>query len=77
VQLHAEGVIAGTRQADKWIAYVGKYLTKTVDQCHALDTDRQRDHVERCGTRCASNPAHRRARTGCATPCNPKTPDRD
>jgi replication initiator protein RepSA len=46
-QLHAEGVIAGTPQADKWIGYVGKYLTKTVDQCHTPDTDRQRDHVER------------------------------
>jgi hypothetical protein len=46
-QLHAEGVIAGTAQADKWIGYVGKYLTKTVDQCHTPDTDRQRGHVDR------------------------------
>jgi hypothetical protein len=47
VQLHAEGVIAGTAQADKWIGYVGKYLTKSVDECHAPETDRQHDHVER------------------------------
>jgi hypothetical protein len=46
-QLHAEGVIAGTAQADKWIGYVGKYLTKTVDQCHTPATERQRDHTER------------------------------
>jgi hypothetical protein len=47
VQLHAEGVLAGTPQTDKWIGYVGKYLTKTVDQCHTPDTEAQRDHVER------------------------------
>jgi hypothetical protein len=46
-QLHTEGVIAGTAQADKWIGYVGKYLTKTVDQCHAPHTERQREHVDR------------------------------
>jgi hypothetical protein len=46
-QLHAEGVLAGTAQADTWIGYVGKYLTKTVDQCHAPDTEAQRDHMER------------------------------
>jgi hypothetical protein len=46
-QLHAEGVLAGMPQADKWIGYVGKYLTKTVDQCHTPDTDRQREHVDR------------------------------
>jgi replication initiator protein RepSA len=47
VQLHAEGVLAGTAQADRWIGYVGKYLTKTVDQCHNPETDRQHDHVDR------------------------------
>jgi hypothetical protein len=46
-QLHAEGVLAGTPQADKWIGYMGKYLTKSVDECHAPETDRQRAHVDR------------------------------
>jgi hypothetical protein len=46
-QLHAEGVLAGTREADKWIGYVSKYLTKSVDECHAPETDLQRAHVER------------------------------
>lgn len=46
-QLHADGVLAGTEQADVWIGYVGKYLTKSVHDCHAPDTDRQRAHVDR------------------------------
>lgn len=46
-QVHAEGVLAGTPRADKWIGYVGKYLTKSVDECHTPETDRQCAHVER------------------------------
>jgi hypothetical protein len=46
-QLHAEGVLAGTAQADKWIGYVGKYLTKSAHECHAPDTDRQKAHLDR------------------------------
>jgi hypothetical protein len=46
-QLHAEGMLAGTKHADDWIRYLAKYLTKSVAECHSPDTDRQRDHVER------------------------------
>jgi hypothetical protein len=46
-QLHAEGVLAGTAQADKWIGYVGKYLTKSVHECHTPETDRQQAHLDR------------------------------
>jgi hypothetical protein len=62
-QLHAEGVLGGTPQADKLIGYLTKYLTKNVDACHAADTDRQRAHLERlwhelrytpCSPRCAN-----------------------
>jgi hypothetical protein len=62
-QLHAEGVLGGTPQADKLIGYLTKYLTKSVDACHAVETDRQRGHLERfwhelrhapCSPRCAN-----------------------
>ena len=46
-QLHAEGMLAGGKQADDWIRYLAKYLTKAVTECHTAETDRQRDHVER------------------------------
>ncbi len=62
-QLHAEGVLAGTPQADRLIGYLTKYLTKSVDACHQATTDRQTAHLERlwhelrftpCSPRCAN-----------------------
>ncbi|WP_260725086.1 replication initiator [Dactylosporangium roseum] len=62
-QVHAEGVLGGTPKADKLIGYLTKYLTKSVDTCHAIETDRQRAHLERfwhelrympCSPRCAN-----------------------
>lgn len=62
-QVHAEGVLGGTAKADKLIGYLTKYLTKSVDTCHAITTDRQRTHLERfwhelrytpCSPRCAN-----------------------
>ncbi|UWP87672.1 replication initiation protein [Dactylosporangium fulvum] len=62
-QVHAEGVLGGTRQADKLIGYLTKYLTKSVDACHEMTTDRQTAHLERfwaelrytpCSPRCAN-----------------------
>ncbi|MEV8517579.1 replication initiator [Dactylosporangium sp. NPDC051484] len=62
-QLHAEGVLGGTPQADKLIGYLTKYLTKSVDTCHQLTTDRQTAHFEHfwaelrytpCSPRCAN-----------------------
>jgi len=41
------GVLGSTPQADKLIGYLTKYLTKNVDACHAVETDRQRAHLER------------------------------
>ena len=46
-QVHAEGVLAGSRDADRCIGYLAKYLTKAVDQCHEAATPAQRAHVER------------------------------
>ena len=46
-QVHAEGVIAGSRDADRCIGYLTKYLTKAIDQCHEPETAAQQAHVDR------------------------------
>jgi hypothetical protein len=62
-QVHAEGVLGGTPQADKLIGYLTKYLTKSVDACHEMTTARQTAHLGRlwaelrytpCSPRCAN-----------------------
>lgn len=62
-QVHAEGVLAGSAQADKLIGYLTKYLTKSVDTCHAIDTDAQRAHLERLWHELRY------------TPCSPRCPN--
>lgn len=46
-QLHAEGVIAGSPDANRCIGYLTKYLTKSIDQCHEPETAAQQAHVDR------------------------------
>ena len=46
-QFDAQGVLAGTKDANRAIGYLAKYLTKSVDQCHEAATDDQREHVSR------------------------------
>jgi len=43
----AQGVIAGSRDANRCIRYLTKYLTKHVADCHQAETDAQRAHMER------------------------------
>jgi hypothetical protein len=43
----AQGVLAGSRDANRCIGYLTKYLTKQVAECHTPDTDAQRDHADR------------------------------
>jgi hypothetical protein len=62
-QLHAQGVLGGTPQADKLIGYLTKYLTKSVDACHASESDRQRAHLERLWLELRY------------TPCSPRCPN--
>ncbi len=38
----AQGVLAGSKDANRCIRYLTKYLTKHVADCHAPDTDPQR-----------------------------------
>ena len=62
-KFHAEGVLAGSKDAARCIRYLTKYLTKHVADCLQADTDRQRAHMDRlaealrfepCSPRCAN-----------------------
>jgi len=62
-KFHAEGVLAGSRDAARCIGYLTNYLTKHVADCHHPDTDAQRAHAGRlaaalrfepCSPRCAN-----------------------
>src|ERR1700761_1623493 len=43
----AQGVLAGSRDANRCIGYVTKYLTKHVSDCHQATTDAQARHADR------------------------------
>jgi hypothetical protein len=60
-QVDVQGVLAGTKDADQCIRYLGKYLTKSVGECHVPANESQRRHVDRfadalryepCSSRC-------------------------
>lgn len=62
-QIDAKGVLAGTKDADRCVGYITKYLTKQAADCHDVTTGRQRTHLERlwqelrhtpCSERCAN-----------------------
>jgi hypothetical protein len=43
----AQGVLAGSKDADRCIGYLTKYLTKRVAECHVPETDAQQAHADR------------------------------
>jgi hypothetical protein len=43
----AQGVLAGSKDANRCIGYVTKYLTKSVSDCHYAETDDQARHADR------------------------------
>ena len=43
----AQGVLAGSKDAEKCIGYLTKYLTKQVGDCQTPETDAQRAHAGR------------------------------
>ena len=43
----AQGVIAGSRDANRCIGYLTKYLTKHLADCHQAQTPAQQEHAER------------------------------
>jgi hypothetical protein len=62
-QVKAKGVTAGTKDADRTIGYITKYITKNAADCHPETTDPQRRHADRlwhqlritpCSERCAN-----------------------
>lgn len=62
-QVHAQGVIAGTADAERCVGYITKYLTKHAAACHQVTSAAQRAHLERlhaqlrvtpCSPRCAN-----------------------
>jgi hypothetical protein len=59
-QIHAQGVTAGSAEADRCVGYITKYLTKHAAACHQTTTDAQREHLERL---------HAQLRV---TPCSPR-----
>jgi hypothetical protein len=46
-EFHAEGVLAGSKDANRCIGYLTKYLTKNVADCHQPETDAQQMHADR------------------------------
>jgi hypothetical protein len=62
-QIHAQGVTAGSADAERCVGYITKYLTKHAAACHQTTTDAQQAHQERlwaqlrvtpCSPRCAN-----------------------
>ncbi|HEX5596553.1 MAG TPA: replication initiator [Micromonosporaceae bacterium] len=62
-QVKAKGVLPGTRDAERTIGYITKYITKSAADCHSEAADPQRQHVDRlwhqlrvtpCSERCAN-----------------------
>lgn len=58
-----EGIEAGTEKAEKAIAYITKYITKSVDECVTRTSEREIEHYRRfyealrftpCSPRCAN-----------------------
>ena len=52
-EFDAQGVLAGSKDANRCIRYLTKYLTKHVADCHQADTDAQRAHAAPAGRRAA------------------------
>ena len=59
----AQGVLSGSKDANRCIGYLTKYLTKQVADCHQAQTDTERAHADRlaealryepCSPRCAN-----------------------
>ncbi|MEU0559391.1 replication initiator [Dactylosporangium sp. NPDC006015] len=59
----ARGVAADSKDIDRTVGYITKYITKSAADCHNMTTDRQRAHLERlwhelrvtpCSERCAN-----------------------
>jgi hypothetical protein len=70
----AQGVLSGSRDANRCIGYLTKYLTKQVADCRQAETDPEQAHAARLADALRYEPARRAARTGSATASSPRTP---
>ena len=62
-QVMAQGLLAGSPQANRRVGYITKYLTKHAADCHRAETGRQRTHLERLWQELRH------------TPCTPRCPN--
>jgi hypothetical protein len=62
-QLKPVGVLAGTPQAGKLVGYLSKYITKSVADCHAIETAQAEAHQRRLWEELRY------------TPCSPRCPN--
>src|SRR5205823_5692891 len=69
----AQGVLAGSKDANKCIGYLTKYLTKQVAECHVPETDAQRAHADRLAEALRYEPCSPTCATRAATP-GPRSP---
>jgi hypothetical protein len=71
----AQGVLSGSREANRCIGYLTKYLTKQVADClQAEKPTPSKPTPPGSRTRCDTSRARRAARTGSATASSPRTP---
>jgi hypothetical protein len=70
----AQGVLSGSRDANRCIGYLTKYLTKQVADCRQAETDPEQAHAARLADALRYDRARRPARTGSATASSPRTP---
>jgi hypothetical protein len=70
----AKGVLAGSKDTDRCIGYLAKYMTKQLGECHTPETERQRQHVARLAGALRCEPCSPPAPTGCGTGSPQKNP---
>jgi hypothetical protein len=76
-QFRAEGVLAGSRDANRCIGYLTKYLTKQLGDCHELDADTQQAHANRLAEALRWEPCSPACANWLRYGIQPKTPGRD
>jgi len=62
-QMMIQGVVADSSNANRWVGYITKYLTKHAADCHRPQTVRQHAHLERLWQELRH------------TPCSPRCPN--
>jgi hypothetical protein len=62
-RFNSKGIAADSKDIDRTVGYITKYITKSAADCHTITSDRQREHLERlwrelrvtpCSERCSN-----------------------